>query len=136
MAKHPFTFGRLKRDAATLLIGQIVYRGSGIIVLGVAARLFPAAHLGAFFVVEGVAGMLLVSSNLGLNPLLMRRAAAQPQRAGDALAALLGYRVLAAPVYLAAACGLAFVASGISPSLALTLSAAAMFEDLSFAFSA
>ena len=136
MAKHPFTFGRLKRDAAMLLVGQLVYRGSGIIVLGVAARLFPAADLGAFFVVEAVAGMLLVISNFGLNPLLMRRAATQPHCAGDALAALLGYRILATPVYLAAACGVTSVAAGVSPSLALTLSAAAMFEDLSFSFSA
>src|SRR4029450_4626889 len=98
MAKHhPFTFGRLKRDAATLLVGQVVYRASGIIVLGVIARLLPAGDLGAFFVAEAVAGMLLVISNFGLNPLLMRRAAAQPDRAGESLAALLGYRVLAAP---------------------------------------
>ena len=136
MAKHPFTFGRLKRDAAMLLVGQIVYRASGIIVLGVAARLFPAAELGAFFVAEAVAAIFLVISNFGLNPLLMRRAAAQPDRAGDSLAALLSYRVLATPVYLVTACGIAYVTAGISPSLALTLSLAAMLEDLSFAFGA
>ena len=137
MAKHhPFTFGRLKRDAAMLLVGQVVYRASGIIVLGVIARLLPAADLGAFFVAEAVAGMLLVISNFGLNPLLMRRAAAQPDRACESLAALLGYRVLAAPAYLAVACGIAYVTGRVSPLLTLTLAAAAMFEDLSFAFGA
>ncbi|MGB7159507.1 MAG: oligosaccharide flippase family protein [Tepidisphaeraceae bacterium] len=137
MAKHhPFTFGRLKRDAATLLVGQVVYRGSGIIVLGVVARLLPAADLGAFFFAEAIAAMLLVVSGFGMNPLLMRRAAAQPDRAGDPLAALLGYRLLAAPVYLAAACGVAYLAGGVSSWLALTLAAAAMLEDLSFSFGA
>ena len=72
---------RLRRDTLLLIALQIVYRLSGVVCLAVRSRCLPAGDIGAYVFALSFAESFTLIANFRLNPILMRRVAADPGRA-------------------------------------------------------
>ncbi len=91
---------RVRRDTCLLLGAQTFYKLSGVVVPVVLSRCLSAEDIGAYFFVISFASVFAFLADLNLNPVMMRRVAAQPENAPAHLAHLLGFRLAASPVYL------------------------------------
>lgn len=91
---------RIRRDTCLLLGAQAFYKFSGVVLPIVLSRCLSAEDIGVYFFVISFAAILAILADLNLNPVMMRRVAAQPENAPVHLAHLLGFRLAAGPVYL------------------------------------
>ena len=72
---------RLRRDTVLLIALQIVYRSSGVVFFAILSRCVPARDIGAYVFTLSCAESFTLIANFLLNPILMRRVAADPGRA-------------------------------------------------------
>ena len=108
-AFHAFRRRPLQRDTLRMLSAETLYRLSGFVLLMVLSRYLPAEEIGVYFFALSFARIFLVFASFGLTPILMRRVAAEPQRAALHLSALLGFRLVSSPLYLVCVSVAAFV---------------------------
>ncbi len=90
----------VRRDAFLLLALQTFYKLSGIVLLMVLSRHLAAGEIGVYFFALSFAESFLVLASFQLNPVMMRRVAADMAQASAHLAPLLGFRLFGGPVYL------------------------------------
>jgi O-antigen/teichoic acid export membrane protein len=96
----PPWLGGTERDTSLLLGLNLFCRLTGLALLAVISRRLPQHDIGAFFFAVAFAESLAMLASFNLGPLMMRRVAADPERAGEHLAAVLGFRLASAPLYL------------------------------------
>lgn len=94
------TLPSLRSDTNQMLAAQTFYRFSGFVMMMALSRALPPHEIGVFFYSASLAETFLLIANLNLNASLMRRIAAAPQSAEQALGGVLAYRLLSAPIYL------------------------------------
>lgn len=92
--------GRLRRDTFLLLAVQTFYKLSGVVLLVVLSRCLSPGDIGVYFFALSFAESFIVLASFRLNPVLMRRVAADPAQASAHLSPLLGFRLLSGPLYL------------------------------------
>ncbi len=91
---------RLRRAALLLIGAQTFYRLTGLVLLVVLSRFLPANEVGVYFFALSLAESLLLVASLNLEPVLMRRVAAEPEARQRHLGGVLGFRLASGPFYL------------------------------------
>ena len=86
--------GRLGRDTFLLLAVQTFYRLTGVVLLMILSRSLPAGDIGLYFFALSFAESFIVLASFRLNPVLMRRTAADTAQTTAHLSSLLGFRLL------------------------------------------
>ena len=127
---------RLGRDTAAVLTAHAFYKLSGFVLLMVLARRLGAQEIGAFFFAVAFAESFVVLGNFGMNSVMARRVAANPQDAASHFAPLLAFRLASAPVYLAIVVLLATAFTKASLPLIVAAAVTTLFEDFYFSFGA
>ncbi len=94
---------RLRRDTFLLLALQTFYKLSGVVLLVVLSRRLSTGDIGIYFFALSFAEAFIVRANFQLNPVMMRRVAADLNQASAHLGPVLGYRLFGGPVYLSCA---------------------------------
>src|SRR5919199_913574 len=89
-AIHLLWRSRLRRDTLLLLALQLFYRLSGVVLLAILSRYLPAGEIGVFFFALSFAEVFPLIANFRLNPVLLRRVAADPAQATSHFASILG----------------------------------------------
>ena len=84
-----------------LLAAQLYYRSGGFVVMMVLSRTIAETSLGIYIYALAGAEAFVVVAGFALDRLLMRRVATSPDSAGEVMSAVNGFRLAAAPVYLA-----------------------------------
>jgi O-antigen/teichoic acid export membrane protein len=125
---------RLGHDAFLLLTVQIVYKLSGIVLLVVLSRNLSAADIGVYFFALSFTEALMVLASFHLNPVLMRRVAADPDRASAHLSSLLGFRLVSSPLYLLCVTIAAVALTGAIWRVIVVVALFALLENIYFTF--
>ena len=133
-AFHAFRRRPLQRDTLRMLSAETLYRLSGFVLLMVLSRYLPAEEIGVYFFALSFARIFLVFASFGLTPILMRRVAAEPQRAALHLSALLGFRLVSSPLYLVCVSVAAFVFVREIWQLVVAVAVFALLENIYVAF--
>ena len=122
------------RDTFLLFGAQLFYRLSGVVLLMVLSRSLSAETLGVYFFSCSFAESFITLASFQLNPVLVRRVAADPERGGAHLASLLGIRIVSGVIYGACVAGAAAVfARAIWPVIAVA-ACFTVLENLYFSF--
>lgn len=77
-----------------------MYRLSGAVIVVVLSRSLPAEDIGRYYFALSFAEVFIVLASFRLNPVLMRRVAAQPAHASSHFASVLGFLLVSSPIYL------------------------------------
>jgi O-antigen/teichoic acid export membrane protein len=125
---------RLGHDAFLLLVVQIVYKLSGVILLVVLSRSLSAADIGVYFFALSFTESFMVLASFHLNPVLMRRVAADPAQASAHLAPLVGFRLVSSPLYLLCATVAAVALTGAIWRVVVVVALFALLESIYFSF--
>ena len=123
---------RLRRDTWLLIALQIVYRLSGVVFLAVLSRCLPAGDIGAYVFALSFAESFTLIANFRLNPILMRRVAADPGRAATHFAPLLGFRLVSSPLYLLCVSVTAIACTGAIWWVVVLVACSTLLENCSF----
>lgn len=91
---------RLRRDTFLLLALQTFYKLSGIMFVMVLSRRLSTGDIGVYFFAVSFAEAFAFLAGFQLNPVMMRKVAADMARASSHLAPVLGFRFFGALVYL------------------------------------
>jgi O-antigen/teichoic acid export membrane protein len=125
---------RLWHDACLLLAVQTFYKLSGVILLVVLSRRLPAGDIGVYFFALSFAESFIVLASFQLNPVLMRRVAADPAQALAHLSPLLGFRLVSSPLYLLCVTVAAVALTGATWWVILVVALFALLENIYLAF--
>jgi O-antigen/teichoic acid export membrane protein len=125
---------RIGHDAVLLLIVQIVYKLSGVILLVVLSRNLAAGDIGVYFFALSFSESFMVLASFRLNPVLMRRVAADPAQASAHLSPMVGFRLVSSPVYLLCATIAAVALTGAIWRVVVVVAVFALLENVYFSF--
>ncbi len=92
--------GAIGRESLLLLTAHVYYRLGGIVMFMVISRALHVEQIGIFFFALSIAETLSVLGSFNLDPVLMRRTSQAPADSAEHLAAILGFRCLAALLYI------------------------------------
>jgi O-antigen/teichoic acid export membrane protein len=125
---------RLGHDALLLLTVQIVYKLSGVILLVVLSRSLSAADIGVYFFALSFTESFMVLASFHLNPVLMRRVAADPAQASAHLSPMVGFRLASSPLYLLCTTVAAMALTGSIWRVVVVVALFALLENIYFSF--
>ena len=133
-AIHLLWRSRLRRDTLLLLALQIFYRLSGVVLLAILSRYLPAGDIGVYFFALSFAEAFTFVATFRLNPVLLRRVAADPVQATTHFASILGFRLVSGPLYLLCVSGAAVPLTGAAWRVVVFVAVCTLLENLYFAF--
>lgn len=93
---------RLVRNTAYLTVASVAQKAIAFLYFTFIARTIGDNSTGAYFLALALTTTVGVFLDMGLTPVLIREVAKDSTRAKDALRAILGYKVIAVPVTIAA----------------------------------
>ena len=117
-----------------MLIVQIVYKLSGVVVLIILFRSLSAGNIGVYFFALSFTESFMVLTSFHLNPVLMRRVAADPAQASVHLSPLLGFRLVSSPIYLLCVTVTAVAFTGTTWRVMAIVALCALLENIFFSF--
>jgi O-antigen/teichoic acid export membrane protein len=125
---------RFGHDASLLLFVQIVYKLSGVVLLVVLSRRLSAGDIGVYFFALSFTESFMLLASFHLNPVLMRRVAADPAHASAQLAPLLGFRLVSSPLYLLCVIVAAVALTGSAWRVMTMVALFTLLENIYFSF--
>src|SRR5215510_6311746 len=131
---HLLGRSRLRCDTLLLLALQMFYRLSGVVLLATLSRYLSAGDIGVYFFALSFAEAFTFVATFRLNPVLLRRVAADPVQATTHFASLLGFRLVSGPLYLLCVGGAAVAFTGAARRLVVFVAVCTLLENLYFAF--
>jgi O-antigen/teichoic acid export membrane protein len=127
-----------RRNTASLLSLELLFRASGFVILAVMSRTLAAAQIGSYFFVVSLSEAFGMVAGLSLGPVLMRRLAADPAGAARHFAGYFGLRLVSVLPYFACVLGAASffpeLPTGLVVAVALFVTLQNAFGTLATAF--